>query len=126
MIIIKALEFAQHYHKGQTRKYTDEPYIFHGIRVGFMLVPLISDDAVIAAGILHDVIEDTYATESFVQEEFGPRVTEYVMDISNLHEGNRATRKRLYREQLGKSKPPVKSIKLADFLDNINIGNFKF
>ena len=117
-IVVEAVDFARHFHEGQIRKHTNEPYILHPTRVAFMLAPLTNDQATLAAAMLHDVLEDTAATEELLLETFGPRVTRYVVDISNLHKGNRKTRKLLYREQLGKADIPVKSIKLADMLDN--------
>ena len=121
MVLEKAVTFASNFHEGQKRKYNDKPYIIHPIRVAFILASVLQDTNTIAAGILHDVIEDTEATEELVLKEFGPLITKFVMDVSDHvfdGMGNRAKRKQLYKEQILKSNPPSKSVKLADILDN--------
>lgn len=118
MILSKAVDFARDYHGDQLRKYTNELYIFHPIRVGFMISTSTRSETVIAAAILHDILEDTKATYQDIFNNFGETVAIYVNQVSNLHKGNRKERKRLYREQLLVSYPAVKSIKLADMIDN--------
>lgn len=58
---LKALQIAKHYHNGQNRK-TGEPYIVHPVRVCAHLIAIgIIDDEILAAALLHDVLEDTGA-----------------------------------------------------------------
>ena len=58
-------------HKDQKRK-SGEPYIIHPLCVAIILADLELDKESIAAGLLHDVVEDTVMTEEELTEEFGP------------------------------------------------------
>jgi (p)ppGpp synthase/HD superfamily hydrolase len=121
MIVLKALEFARKAHEGQLRKYTDEPYIFHPMNVGFLLTTVTDDQDVVAAGILHDVIEDTNIIAQDVFNSFGVRITKFVLDVTDVSkpsDGNRKTRKEIDRKHLAKAEPESKTIKLADIIDN--------
>lgn len=121
VLILKTIEFARKAHEGQVRKYTGEPYIFHSINVGFILTCVTNDENIIAGGILHDVIEDTDATEDEILNLFGETVTRYVVDVtdvSKLSDGNRKVRKQIDLEHLAKAAPASKTIKLADIIDN--------
>lgn len=71
----KALQFAMEAHKGQVRKNEPEkPMIIHPIGVGRLLEEYGYDDQVVAAGYLHDVVEDTNYTLSDIEKEFGSDV----------------------------------------------------
>jgi len=119
-IVDEALIFACGYHAsvGQTRKYTGEPYIVHPIEVMMLVREHGGTEAMQAAALLHDVIEDTPATEGNVREAFGDEVADMVLALSDLEEGNRATRKRLSLERLAASDGDVQTIKLADLISN--------
>ncbi|AKP48750.1 HD domain-containing protein [Bacillus smithii] len=73
-IIEKAIIFAAKAHEGQTRKSTDIPYITHPFAVGMLLQKAKCSDEVIAAGILHDTLEDTSVTYEELTEHFGERI----------------------------------------------------
>ncbi len=122
MLVAKSVDFAYDRHKDQKRKYTDEPYVLHPIRVAFIVATVTNDQATIAAANLHDVVEDDPNTEiEEIYEVFGKRVGLYVDGVTNkskLTDGNRATRKEMDRQQIAKSLPPSKTIKLADIIDN--------
>jgi len=121
MIILKALKFARERHEGQIRKYTKEPYIFHPISVSFILCTVTQDRGIIAAGLLHDILEDTKTTADELLNLFGERVTGFVLDVTDVsrpHDGNRKIRKEIDREHLASADPDSKTIKLADLLDN--------
>ena len=60
-IIQKALLFATEAHGKQVRKYTGEPYIVHPVEVMSIVKSVVSDEEVLAAALLHDVVEDTPA-----------------------------------------------------------------
>lgn len=120
-IKIKALQFAMKKHRSQYRKYTIELYINHCINVAELVRTVNHDDNMIAAAYLHDTVEDTETTIEEIIETFGSTVGEYVYwltDSSKPSDGNRATRKAIDRERLSKSPPNVKTIKLADLIDN--------
>jgi len=121
MLILKAIDFARQYHGSQIRKYSKKPYIFHPINVGFILTYVTNDENIIVAGILHDVLEDTEATEQEITQFFGKTVSSYVVDVTDISkptDGNRKFRKRLDLEHLAQAQPESKTIKLADILDN--------
>lgn len=77
-IIEKAINFAAKAHVGQTRKSTDIPYISHPFAVGMILQESKCSDEVIAAGILHDTLEDTSVTVEELSEHFGEEITKLV------------------------------------------------
>ena len=118
----QALVFATLAHGDQRRKYTDDPYIRHPCRVaGLVRIYLGNDSEVIAAALLHDVIEDTSVTLAQLELFFSDRVVRLVQqltDVSRPEDGNRAVRKELDRQHIAKASPEAKTIKLADLIDN--------
>lgn len=116
-----ALGFATCAHRQQKRKYTGEPYVSHCASVARLVAEYTRDVEVIAAAIMHDVLEDTDVTPAEMRDVFGERVTLLVIevtDVSRLEDGNREVRKRLDREHLAGSSPEGATIKLADLIDN--------
>ena len=76
----KALNFAINAHKGQVRKSEpDKPMIFHPINVGNILKEYGYDENVVAAGFLHDVVEDTIYTIEDIKKEFGDDIASLVL-----------------------------------------------
>ncbi|MFA5480954.1 MAG: bifunctional (p)ppGpp synthetase/guanosine-3',5'-bis(diphosphate) 3'-pyrophosphohydrolase [Bacilli bacterium] len=82
-LIKKAYEMAEKYHKGQVRK-SGEEYIHHLLEVSYILAKLQAGPATIAAGFLHDVVEDTEATIEEVQNEFGEDVGKIVESLTKI------------------------------------------
>lgn len=79
----RARTFAIEAHRGQVRKNEpDKPMIIHPIGVGLLLEEYGYDDAVIASGYLHDVVEDTSYTIDDIENEFGSDVANLVMSAS--------------------------------------------
>ena len=79
----KALNFAIKAHKGQVRKSEpDKPMIFHPINVGQILKEYGFDENVVAAGFLHDVVEDTKYTFDDIKKEFGDDIASLVYGAS--------------------------------------------
>ncbi|QPC81441.1 bifunctional (p)ppGpp synthetase/guanosine-3',5'-bis(diphosphate) 3'-pyrophosphohydrolase [Phototrophicus methaneseepsis] len=74
---------AQAAHEGQTRK-SGEPYFTHCVAVAGILADLNLDSVTIAAGLLHDVLEDTQVTEDELIDEFGTDVTRLVEGVTKL------------------------------------------
>lgn len=74
----KAKEFAYKAHKGMTRKGKDTPFTYHLELVNKILKTLTTDEEILAAGWLHDVIEDTPITLDELKKEFNPKVCYYV------------------------------------------------
>lgn len=81
-MIEKAIIFAAKAHINQTRKGTEIPYITHPFAVGMHLQKAKCSEEVIAAGILHDTLEDTETTFKDLTEEFGVRVANLVLAAS--------------------------------------------
>ncbi|MGH3733645.1 MAG: RelA/SpoT family protein [Acidimicrobiales bacterium] len=70
-------------HEGQLRR-TGEPYVTHPIAVAAIAADLGLDEVTIAAALLHDAVEDTGVTISWLEEEFGPRVSAVVDGVTKL------------------------------------------
>ena len=79
----KAYQTAREAHKDQVRK-SGEPYIIHPLWVGIILADLEMDKETIAAGILHDTVEDTVMTVEDVSREFGEEVALLVDGVTKL------------------------------------------
>lgn len=126
-MIKKAIQFAAVKHSGQTRKWTNEPYITHPFSVMQKVknylpthVPKEVRENMMMAAVLHDTVEDTDATIPEIFAHFGETVANYVWYLSDTPKfaGNRAHRKALDNKRLAAAPNEVKVIKLFDFLDN--------
>jgi GTP pyrophosphokinase len=82
-LIEKACDFAKKAHEGQLRK-SGEPYYNHVFATGVNLATLKMDAETIAAGIMHDVLEDTTVTEDEMREVFGEHITKLVQGVTKL------------------------------------------
>src|ERR671916_789316 len=78
-----ALAFADQRHAGQTRDIDDLPFVTHPVEVACLLHEAGYQDEVVAAGVLHDVLEDTDAQRSDLESRFGPRVAELVEAVTD-------------------------------------------
>jgi GTP diphosphokinase / guanosine-3',5'-bis(diphosphate) 3'-diphosphatase len=70
-------------HKGQVR-HSGEPYLVHPLEVADILADMRLDVVAIAAGLLHDVVEDTLTTIDRIRELFGPEVAHVVEGVTKL------------------------------------------
>jgi (p)ppGpp synthase/HD superfamily hydrolase len=77
-IVIQALEFATHHHKSMFRKGTKIPYMAHLLNVAKLLAERNCSDEVIAASLLHDVVEDCDVTIDEVETKFGKAIATIV------------------------------------------------
>ena len=82
-LIEKAYKVAADFHKDQVRK-SGEPYIIHPLCVAIILADMEMDKETIAAGILHDVVEDTVMTCEELRQQFGPDVELLVDGVTKL------------------------------------------
>ncbi len=82
-LIEKAFEFAKTAHDGQKRL-SGEEYLFHPLHVAYFLSELGLDAATVAAGILHDTIEDTSVTYKDIEKEFGKDIAFLVEGVTKL------------------------------------------
>lgn len=113
-----AMIFAFDAHKRQKRKYTGNSYTDHLAEVAGITASVLLDEQAIAIAWLHDTIEDTDVTEGELLKKFGVRVTEGVMALSDLEEGNRIHRKELSRIRLSNAPAFIQTIKCADLISN--------
>lgn len=81
-LIEKALERAAILHQNQKRKDGATPYIIHPVAVAIILSNYTEDEEIIAAGLLHDTLEDTDYTPEELEKDFGKRVKEIVMGVT--------------------------------------------
>ncbi|MDV3350506.1 bifunctional (p)ppGpp synthetase/guanosine-3',5'-bis(diphosphate) 3'-pyrophosphohydrolase [Leptolyngbyaceae cyanobacterium CCMR0082] len=82
-LVCRAFEFAYQLHKGQMRA-SGEPYIAHPVAVANILRSLGGDSAMIAAGFLHDVVEDTDVSADEIEAHFGAEVRQMVEGVTKL------------------------------------------
>ncbi len=82
-LISKAYLCAKKMHEGQFRK-SGDPYVQHPIEVAYILATLHTGPATIAAGLLHDVLEDTPMTIEEMRAEFGDDVTNIVDGVTKI------------------------------------------
>ena len=102
-------------------KYTLQPYDVHLKAVADLVASVTEDPETIATAWLHDTVEDTPTTFEELGQEFGPSVTQLVMeltDVSKPSDGNRAARKEIDRRHLALASPRAKTVKLADVIVN--------
>ena len=120
-LVFDALEFAVRAHGsvGHLRKGTRFPYLIHPIRVGWILERHGYDDELVAAGLLHDTLEDTDATPEEIAERFGERVAGYVeAATADKTLGWRPSREATVAK-IAKLDPGVLPLLAADKVDNV-------
>lgn len=82
-IIRKAYEFSNWAHKGQKRK-SGKPYVEHCLNVAFILAEQHLDGAAVAAGLLHDVVEDSNVKVDEIAKEFSPEIAQLVDGVTKI------------------------------------------
>ena len=82
-VIKRAYLFAKEKHQGQFRK-SGEAYIYHPMNVALILTTIYADFETIAAGLLHDVLEDCDCSAEEMEKEFGPTITKLVQGVTKL------------------------------------------
>ena len=124
-----AMVFARVAHSQQRRKYTGNPYWEHLAEVAGIVAAIGLEggtefwthnrkEVAIATAWLHDVVEDCGVTESTLVDRFGTAVAAGVILLSDLEQGNRASRKAASRARLAAAPGWVQSIKCADLISN--------
>ncbi len=124
-IIERAIQFATFAHAETKRKGKERPYILHPVEVMTIVAGMTEDPEVIAAAVLHDVVEDTSIRSEDIEREFGQRVKELVAAESEdkmTHlpaEASWKERKQATVDHLGALEQDAKLICLGDKLANI-------
>ena len=123
-IIRQAWQFCLQHHEGQKRA-SGEPYVVHPLEVGLVLAELKMDSTAIAAGLLHDAVEDTDVTTAEIEKRFGEQVAHIVEGVTKLDKIKFANREDHQAENIRKmllamvTDVRVVIIKLADRLHNM-------
>ena len=123
-IVKKAYDYSLKVHEGQTRA-SGEPYLVHPLEVALVLAEMKMDPVAVAAGLLHDSVEDTSLTIEEIKKEFGEQVAHIVEGVTKISKIDFATREEQQAENLRKMMLAmvddirVVLIKLADRLHNM-------
>lgn len=120
-LLKRALDQAAVWHRDQKRKYpgVDVPYMSHLAGVAIQLARYGFDDEVVAAGALHDSIEDCGVTAHEISELFGERVARLVTAVSETDKSLPwEERKQRYLDQFSKNPWEAQAITIADKIDN--------
>ena len=128
-IIERAYIYSARVHEGQVRL-SGEPYLSHPLEVAGILVEMKLDAISVAAGLLHDVIEDTHANPLEIKKLFGPEVLHIVSGVTKLSSlsfhSSRARQAESLRKMLLAMADDIRviMIKLADRLHNMRTLEF--
>jgi GTP pyrophosphokinase len=123
-IVKKAYDYSLKHHEGQMRA-SGEPYLVHPLEVALVLAEMKMDPVAVAAGLLHDSVEDTSVTIVDIRKEFGEQVAHIVEGVTKISKIDFATREEQQAENLRKMMLAmvddirVVLIKLADRLHNM-------
>jgi myo-inositol-1(or 4)-monophosphatase len=124
-VIVKAISFAAQNHKGMVRKQTEIPYIVHPMEAAAIVATMTVDANVIAAAVLHDVVEDTSITLEILRTEFNDTICGLVAEESeDKREELPASETWLVRKEeaiktLKQASTEAKMVALGDKLSNI-------
>ena len=118
-MVAEAVRFAIAAHDGQCRKGTQIPYITHPFEVALILAQMGADDDLIAAGLLHDTLEDAGVAEAELEDRFGARVLKLVQSDSEDKSLPWEARKRATLDGLGRAEREEQMLALADKLANM-------
>jgi (p)ppGpp synthase/HD superfamily hydrolase len=122
LLIARALDFAARKHVDQRRKgEAEEPYINHLAEVANLLAEATGgEDAVlVAAGLLHDTIEDVGVTHAELAQAFGPEVADLVREVTADKSLPKQERKRLQVEHAPHKSGRARQLKIADKTSNL-------
>lgn len=124
-LVDKAIIYAVNAHKGVPRRGRDFPYIVHPLEALTIVATMTSEPELLAAAVLHDVVEDTDFTVEDIRAEFGDRVAELVDAETEKHDQSRSReeswldRKKAALEDLRRAGRDVKIVALGDKLSNM-------
>ena len=90
-VILDAYLYSAKAHRGQSRK-SGEAYFSHPVEVAYNLTRLKLDEKTVAAGLLHDTIEDTLTTLEEIQELFGEEISQLVDGVTKISKMNFSSR----------------------------------
>ena len=123
-LIARAFYFAQTHHAGQNRK-SGEPFLQHCVEVARILAQLRLDATTVAAGLLHDVLEDTPVSLDEIEAQFGPKIAALTDGVTKIerfqYESREARQAETFRKMLLSVVEDIRVIlvKFADRLHNM-------
>ena len=123
-LVKKAYDYSMKHHAGQSRA-SGEPYLVHPLEVALVLTEMKMDSVAVAAGLLHDSVEDTSVTVTDIRQEFGEQVAHIVEGVTKISKIDFATKEEQQAENLRKMMLAMVDdirvilIKLADRLHNM-------
>ncbi len=120
-LVERALATAIAAHAGQSRKSAEPvPYVVHPLHVAILLARWGQDDEVVAAGLLHDVVEDCpgYSAER-IELEYGRHVAKIVAELTEDKSKTWDERKRAAIDHVPHMSPQAATVKCADKLHNL-------
>jgi len=134
-VISMVIAFAVNAHKGQMRKYADQPYVEHPIRVMERCQQYSTETPVLLAAILHDVLEDTSVDENALRDflhnaadkHVAEKTLKLVVELTDVYTkqnypaSNRAKRRSQEIGRLSKVSGEAQTIKYADIIDNTDV-----
>lgn len=97
-----------------------KPLILHSIRVGLKLRDLKQPQESVIAGILHDLIEDTDCTIKDIRKEFGSKIANIILSVSQEKIGDYKKRWHILMEKIKKAGKPTMMLKLIDIYENLD------
>lgn len=119
-LVTKAANYAAHAHRAHRRKDAEAtPYVNHLTEVANLLARAGSSAAVIAAGYLHDTIEDVGVTYAMLAAEFSDEIADLVLSVTDDERLPKAERKRLQVERAALAGTGMAALKLADKISNV-------
>lgn len=121
LLLKRALDQAAVWHEGQRRKYPGVavPYVSHAAGVAILLSRHGFDDEVVAAGALHDTMEDCGVSHDELRARFGARVADLVRDVSETDKSLPwEERKQRYLDHFDHKPWEAQAISVADKIDN--------
>jgi (p)ppGpp synthase/HD superfamily hydrolase len=122
VLIARAADFAARAHVAQRRKGdAQEPYVNHLIEVALLLTEATGgeDPVLVAAGWLHDTLEDTATEREELEARFGPEVAAIVAEVTDDKSLKKAERKRLQIETTPNKSRQARLLKIADKTSNL-------
>ena len=117
-LVERAARIAATAHKEQVRKESNTPYIVHLCMVARILTVHKFSDVVVAAGFVHDVLEDTDVTLEELRSKLGDEVADIVSAVTNDDSLPWEDKKRAYIESVRNSSDEVKAVATADKIHN--------
>jgi len=118
-VVEKAMRISAVAHKDQKRKEGDVPYITHPAMVALLLARNGFRETVVAAGLVHDVVEDSGISIEVLERELGSEVAAIVASVSENKDLVWEERKTQYVKSIREGNEDVKAVSIADKIHNL-------